>query len=112
VTASISALVRWGLVTIKVIAAWRWWLTPVILATQEAEIRRIKVQSQHQQIVCKPLSRKPLHEYRAGGVGQGESPEFKPQYQTHTKSHCCLAGGWSWGGTTKETKKQLLHLVH
>jgi hypothetical protein len=26
--------------------AWRWWLTPVILATQEAEIRRIEVRSQ------------------------------------------------------------------
>jgi hypothetical protein len=24
----------------------RWWLTPVILATQEAEIRRISIQSQ------------------------------------------------------------------
>jgi hypothetical protein len=23
--------------------AWHWWLTPVILATQEAEIRRIAV---------------------------------------------------------------------
>jgi hypothetical protein len=28
-----------------------WWLTPVILATQEAEIRRIMVQSQWWQIV-------------------------------------------------------------
>jgi hypothetical protein len=33
-------------------------LTPVILATQEAEIRRIKVQSQPGQIVHKTLSQK------------------------------------------------------
>jgi hypothetical protein len=32
-----------------------WWLTPVILVTQEAEIRRIIVQSQPWQIVCKTL---------------------------------------------------------
>jgi hypothetical protein len=31
-------------------------LTPVILATQEAEIRRIKVQSQPRKIVCETLS--------------------------------------------------------
>jgi hypothetical protein len=33
----------------------RWWLTPV---TQEAEIRRIRVQSQPRQIVRETLSRK------------------------------------------------------
>jgi hypothetical protein len=53
---------------------------PVIPATQEAEIKRIKVQSQPRQIVCEILSRKTLHKNRAGGVAQGESPEFKPQY--------------------------------
>jgi hypothetical protein len=35
-----------------------WWLTPVIIATQEAEIRRIAIQSQPRQIVCETLSRK------------------------------------------------------
>jgi hypothetical protein len=34
---------------------------PVILATQEADIRRIKVQSQPEQIVYKILARKTLH---------------------------------------------------
>jgi hypothetical protein len=35
-----------------------WWLTPVILATQEAEIRRITVQSHPRQIVPETLSQK------------------------------------------------------
>jgi hypothetical protein len=34
----------------------RRWLTPVILTTQEAEIRRIEVQSQPRQILLKTLS--------------------------------------------------------
>jgi hypothetical protein len=38
-----------------------WWLTPVILVTQEAEIRRIVVQSQLGQTVHETLSRKTLH---------------------------------------------------
>jgi hypothetical protein len=33
-----------------------WWLTTIILATQEAEIRRIEVQRQPRKIVHKTLS--------------------------------------------------------
>jgi hypothetical protein len=53
---------------------------PVILATQEAEIKRIAVQSQLRQIVHETLSRKNPSQKWAGGVAQGEGPEFKPQY--------------------------------
>jgi hypothetical protein len=47
-----------GLVEIEAWLAGCQWLTPIILATQEAEISRIKVQSQPGQIVCETLSRK------------------------------------------------------
>jgi hypothetical protein len=40
----------------EIIEAGHWWLTPIILAVQEVEIRRISVQSQPRQIVCKTLS--------------------------------------------------------
>jgi hypothetical protein len=49
---------------------------PIILAAQEAEIRRVTVQSQPGQIVCETLSQKNT----IGRVAQGEGPEFKPQY--------------------------------
>jgi hypothetical protein len=52
---------------------------PVILAIQEAEIRRIIFQSQPQQIIHEPLSQKKNHKNRDGGVAQGVGPEFKPQ---------------------------------
>jgi hypothetical protein len=52
----------------------------VILATQEAEIRGIVVQIQPGQIVCETLSQKKPITKKAGGVAQGEGPEFKPQY--------------------------------
>jgi hypothetical protein len=55
-------------------------VTPVILTTQEAEIRRIVVQIQPGKIFHEILSRKTLHKNRVGGVAQGEGPEFKPLY--------------------------------
>jgi hypothetical protein len=38
-----------------------WWLTPVILPTEEAEIRRMMVQSQPRQIVQKDRISKTTH---------------------------------------------------
>jgi hypothetical protein len=50
------------------------------ITTQKVEIRRITVQSQSGQIVCETLSQKIPITKTTGGVGQGENPEFKPQY--------------------------------
>jgi hypothetical protein len=50
----------------------------VILATQEAEIRRIAVQSQPGQRVLETLSRKNPSQKRADGMAQGVGLEFKP----------------------------------
>jgi hypothetical protein len=60
------------------------WLMTVILATQEAEIRRIMVQSQLSQIVYETQSQKKKNQQnpsqkRAGGEAQGVGPDFKPQ---------------------------------
>jgi hypothetical protein len=52
----------------------------VILATQEAEIRRIAVQSQSRQSSSRdPVSSNPSQK-SASGVAQVIGPEFKPQY--------------------------------
>jgi hypothetical protein len=57
----------------------------VILATQEAEIRRIAVQGQPRQIILETLAQKnPSHKW-AGGVAEGVGPEFKPQYHKKKK---------------------------
>jgi hypothetical protein len=61
-------------------------LTPIILAAQQAEIRRITVQSQPGQIVHETLSQKTHHKNRAGGVAQGVGPEFKLQYHKQNKT--------------------------
>jgi hypothetical protein len=45
-------------------------LTPVILATQEAEIRKTVVQSQTRQIVQETLCQKTHYKKRAGGMAQ------------------------------------------
>jgi hypothetical protein len=52
------------------ITAGHWWLTPVILATQETEIRRIMIWSQLWQIVHKTLSWKYPLQKRVGGEGE------------------------------------------
>jgi hypothetical protein len=62
-----------------------WWLKFIILAAQEAEIKRILVQSQPGQIVGKtileknPSQKRKKKKKRTGGVAKGEGPEFKPQ---------------------------------
>jgi hypothetical protein len=48
-----------------------WWLTPIILVTWEAEIRRIAVQSQPRQIVLETLSHKKPSQKKGGGARGG-----------------------------------------
>jgi hypothetical protein len=60
---------------------------PVIIAIQEAEIRRIVVQSQpwaNSSWDPIPLKKNPSQK-RTGGVAQGIGSEFKPQYQKTNK---------------------------
>jgi hypothetical protein len=80
----------------EVTRAGHWRLTPVILATQEAEIRRMVVRSQPGQIVCEILSQKTLHKCRAQGVGL----EFKLQYYKKKKKKKSEQHNSSWDHTS------------
>jgi hypothetical protein len=60
-------------------------LMPIILATQEAEIRRIAVWGQSGQIVHETLPQKKPSQKRTGGVAQGVGPEFKLQFKKKKK---------------------------
>jgi hypothetical protein len=56
---------------------------PVILATQEAEIRRIALRSQpRENSFLRPYFKKTHHQKRIGGVAQGVGLVFKLQYHT------------------------------
>jgi hypothetical protein len=64
-----------------------WWLTPVILSAQEAEIRKIMVQSQTRQTICEALSGKKkkknhTHTQKGWWRAQAVGPEFKPRPST------------------------------
>jgi hypothetical protein len=63
--------------------------TPVILAAQEAEIRRIVVQSQPGQIVHEILPQKNPSQKRAGGMAQGVGCQFKSYYCKKKKQENC-----------------------
>jgi hypothetical protein len=54
---------------------------PVILATQEAKIRKITVWSQPREVVQETLSQKKNHKIKGGGVAQGVDFEFKPHWK-------------------------------
>jgi hypothetical protein len=63
---------------------------PVILATQEPEIRRIEVRSQPRQIVLETyLKKNPSHTHTkrsADGVAEGVGPEFKLLHRKEKKN--------------------------
>jgi hypothetical protein len=60
-------------------------LTPVILVTEDAEIRRMIVQSQPGQTVCKTLSQKKTITKKGCWSSLGVGSEFKPQYRKKKK---------------------------
>jgi hypothetical protein len=70
-----------SLLKVSLFLAGHLWLTLVILATDETEIRRITVPWQPRQIVHETLSQKRTHhKKRAGGVAQGIGSKFKTRY--------------------------------
>jgi hypothetical protein len=57
----------------------------VILATQEAKIRKITIWRQPRQTVCETLSQESTSQKRADGMAIGVGSEFKPQYSKKRK---------------------------
>jgi hypothetical protein len=66
----VQANISWDLMSKITRAAGHWWFTPVILATQEAEMRRIAVWSQAGQIAHETLSQKNPSQKKGGGTGR------------------------------------------
>jgi hypothetical protein len=62
-------------------------VTPVIPASQEAEIWRTVVRSQPEQNSSRDPISKNLSRKRARGVAQGVGPELKPQYGNKKKEN-------------------------
>jgi hypothetical protein len=69
-------------------SSWAPWLIPVILTTQEAEIRKIAVQG----TIPKKKKKENPFTKRADGVAQGVSLEFRPQYGESTEESNELCG--------------------
>jgi hypothetical protein len=66
------------------------WLAPVILATEEAKIRRIRVQSQPEQIVFETLPQKNPQQNRAGEVALSPNPSTTKKRKKKFKKNCLL----------------------
>jgi hypothetical protein len=56
------------------------WLTPIILATQEADQEDSSSKPTQANSLRDPISKKTHHKERASGMAQGVGPELKPQY--------------------------------
>jgi hypothetical protein len=76
-----------------VILTGHWCFMPVILATQEADIRRMVVWSQPGEIVRKTLKKKTPSQTRAGAVAQVISPGSSPSTTKKAKQKNLLS---SW----------------